>query len=53
MEKGSVLKSGKKIDYESLASGYLPEIQHMFARIVYDTVYPSNLKARHGQKKVI
>ncbi|KAK7291526.1 hypothetical protein RIF29_06742 [Crotalaria pallida] len=33
-------KQGKKIDYESLAQGDLQEIRHVFARVVFDTVYP-------------
>ncbi|KAL5543817.1 hypothetical protein UlMin_007601 [Ulmus minor] len=41
--KRSVSKQGSKIDYESLALGALPEIRHIFARIVFDTVYPLNL----------
>ncbi|KAI4336377.1 hypothetical protein L6164_014911 [Bauhinia variegata] len=36
-------KQGKKIDYESLAVGELLEIRHVFARIVFDTVYPLHL----------
>ncbi|XP_073226593.1 uncharacterized protein [Cicer arietinum] len=36
-------KKGRKIDYESLARGDLQEIQHLFARIVFDTVYPLHL----------
>ncbi|XP_019464723.1 PREDICTED: uncharacterized protein LOC109363020 [Lupinus angustifolius] len=33
-------KHGKKIDYESLAQGDLQETRHVFARVVFDTVYP-------------
>jgi len=29
-----------KIDYESLANGDIQEIRHVFARIVFDTVFP-------------
>lgn len=36
-------KRGKKIDYESLAQGDLQEIRHVFARIVFDTIYPLHL----------
>nr|XP_011463230.1 PREDICTED: uncharacterized protein LOC101314744 [Fragaria vesca subsp. vesca] len=39
-ELGSVAKQSSKIDYESLAQGSLPEIRHMFARVVFDTIYP-------------
>ncbi|XP_062156099.1 uncharacterized protein LOC133863939 isoform X2 [Alnus glutinosa] len=42
MERGSVPKRGKKIDYESLALGSLKEVRHTFARIVFDTIYPPN-----------
>ncbi|PON91809.1 Poly A polymerase [Trema orientale] len=44
LERGSVPKIGKKIDYESLALGSLPEVQHMFATVVFNTVYPVNRK---------
>ncbi|CAL5338079.1 hypothetical protein CsSME_00021552 [Camellia sinensis var. sinensis] len=43
-EKGFVPKRGSKIDYESLALGRLHEVRHMFARIVFDTVYPPQMK---------
>nr|KYP38052.1 putative poly(A) polymerase [Cajanus cajan] len=36
-------KKGRKIDYESLAQGRPHEIRHVFARIVFDTVYPHPL----------
>ncbi|KEH20979.1 tRNA nucleotidyltransferase/poly(A) polymerase [Medicago truncatula] len=36
-------KKSRKIDYESLARGDLPEIRHLFARVVFDTVYPLHL----------
>ncbi|KAF7124595.1 hypothetical protein RHSIM_Rhsim12G0018600 [Rhododendron simsii] len=39
-EKGFVPKGGSKINYESLALGRLSEVRHVFARIVFDTVYP-------------
>ncbi|KAE9454840.1 hypothetical protein C3L33_13307, partial [Rhododendron williamsianum] len=42
-EKGFVPKGGSKIDYESLALGRLSEVRHVFARIVFDTVYPLQL----------
>lgn len=44
MGKGYMLKRGERINYESLALGILPEVRQMFARIVFDTVYPPNLK---------
>lgn len=44
MEMGSVPKHGRKIDYESLTMGSLQEVRHMFARIVFDTVYPTKPK---------
>ena len=36
-------KQGSKIDYESLAVGNLPEVRHIFARVVFDTIYPLSL----------
>ena len=42
-ERGFVPKRGSKIDYEALALGRLNEVRHMFARIVFDTVYPPQL----------
>lgn len=38
--KKSLSKQGMKIDYESLANGDIQEIRHVFARIVFDTVFP-------------
>lgn len=38
-----VPKQGGKIDYEWLAMGNLQEVRHVFARIVFDTVYPLDL----------
>ncbi|XP_042500682.1 uncharacterized protein LOC122078662 [Macadamia integrifolia] len=46
-EKGFVPKRGKKIDYDSLVSGNLQETRHVFARVVFDTVYPPNLNQEH------
>ncbi|KAK6148015.1 hypothetical protein DH2020_018927 [Rehmannia glutinosa] len=40
MEKGFVPKHGSKIDYELLAMGSLREVRHVFARVVFDTIYP-------------
>ncbi|XAR48233.1 Polynucleotide adenylyltransferase [Bertholletia excelsa] len=42
--KGPVLPRRNKIDYESLALGKLQEVRYMFARIVFDTIYPPNPK---------
>ncbi|XP_075656590.1 uncharacterized protein LOC142626771 isoform X1 [Castanea sativa] len=47
MERGSVLRRGKKINYESLALGSLKEVRHVFARIVFDTIYPPNQNSKH------
>lgn len=41
--KKYVSKRGRKINYESIAAGDLREIRHVFARIVFDTVYPLRL----------
>ncbi|KAK4362717.1 hypothetical protein RND71_017958 [Anisodus tanguticus] len=41
-EKVFVPKQGSKIDYELLALGSLQEVRHVFARIVFDTIYPLN-----------
>ncbi|XP_060197024.1 uncharacterized protein LOC132626235 [Lycium barbarum] len=43
-EKGFRPKRGSKIDYESLALGKLREVRHIFAVVVFDTVFPPNLK---------
>lgn len=32
-----------KINYDNLAEGSLTELRHVFARVVFDTVYPLNL----------
>lgn len=40
----SVPKIGQRIDYDSLALGCLPEVQQMFAAVVFDTVYPPTRK---------
>ncbi|KAA8540633.1 hypothetical protein F0562_024448 [Nyssa sinensis] len=47
-EKGFVPKQGSKIDYELLAMGSLQEVRHIFARIVFDTVFPINLGQDHS-----
>lgn len=38
--KESTSKHGSKIDYESLILGNHTEVRYVFARIVFDTVYP-------------
>ncbi|XP_028125487.1 uncharacterized protein LOC114322392 isoform X3 [Camellia sinensis] len=49
-EKGFVSKQGSKIDYELLALGSLQEVRHVFARIVFDTVYPINPSRDQNQR---
>ncbi|KAL5552575.1 hypothetical protein UlMin_039976 [Ulmus minor] len=46
MGRGSVSASKirKRFDYESMALGNLPDVQHLFAKVVLDTVYPANRK---------
>lgn len=39
-DKRFVPKQDSKIDYESLAQGGLAEVRHIFARVVFDTIYP-------------
>lgn len=39
-DKRFVPKQDSKIDYESLAQGGLAEVRHIFARVVFDTMYP-------------
>lgn len=43
-EKGFVPKHGSKIDYDLLAMGSLKEVRHVFARVVFDTIYPIDKK---------
>ncbi|WMV07505.1 hypothetical protein MTR67_000890 [Solanum verrucosum] len=43
-EKDFQRKRGRKIDYESLALGKLREVRHIFAMVVFDTVFPPHLK---------
>ncbi|GAU25484.1 hypothetical protein TSUD_71380 [Trifolium subterraneum] len=38
-----LLKKGRKIDYESLARGDRLEIRQLFARVVFETVYPLHI----------
>ncbi|CAM8972284.1 unnamed protein product [Rhodiola kirilowii] len=42
-EKGFVPKHGSETDYEQLAAGSVQELRQIFARIVFDTVYPLRL----------
>ncbi|XP_010421177.1 PREDICTED: uncharacterized protein LOC104706666 [Camelina sativa] len=39
-QMGLEAKQGSKIEYGSLLSGDFPEIRHVFARVVFDTVFP-------------
>ncbi|GMH01111.1 hypothetical protein Nepgr_002950 [Nepenthes gracilis] len=39
-EKDFVPKQGSRINYEMLALGSLQEVRHLFARVIFDTVYP-------------
>ena len=39
-QKDFVPKQGSKIDSELLTLGSLEEVRHVFARVVFDTVYP-------------
>ncbi|CAH9052061.1 unnamed protein product [Cuscuta epithymum] len=43
-ENGHAQRRGSKIDYDALALGRLYEVRHIFARVVFDTVYPLQLK---------
>ncbi|XP_018480464.1 uncharacterized protein LOC108851524 isoform X1 [Raphanus sativus] len=40
---GFEAKQGSKIEYGALYSGDVTEIRHVFARVVFDTVFPLNL----------
>ncbi|KAI3958670.1 hypothetical protein MKW98_030335 [Papaver atlanticum] len=44
--KGFTPRRGNKIDYEYLAMGKLEEVQYVFARVVFDTIYPAYLDQR-------
>ncbi|KAJ0037617.1 hypothetical protein Pint_23805 [Pistacia integerrima] len=46
MERGSVPKLEKEINYELLALGNLQETRHLFGRIVLNTVYPETIVDR-------
>ena len=41
--RGFGSKQGSQINYESLALGSVEEVRHVFARIVFDTVFPLKL----------
>ncbi|VFQ60897.1 unnamed protein product [Cuscuta campestris] len=41
---GHSQKQGSEIDYGALALGRLYEVRHVFARVVFDTVYPLQLE---------
>ncbi|XP_010929642.1 uncharacterized protein [Elaeis guineensis] len=43
-DKSFIPKQGNKINYYALVQGGLPEVRHVFARVVFDTVYPPNLE---------
>ncbi|KAK2974204.1 hypothetical protein RJ640_021495 [Escallonia rubra] len=42
-EDGFVSKQGSKVDQDMLTLGSLQEVRHVFARVVFDSVYPMNL----------
>lgn len=44
LERGYIAKKGNKINYYTLAEGGLAEIRHVFARVVFDTVFPPDLE---------
>lgn len=41
-ERRPIPKRSRTIDHDSLALGNLSEVRHVFARIVFETVYPRN-----------
>ncbi|KAJ4790882.1 Poly (A) polymerase [Rhynchospora pubera] len=43
-ENNFLCKSGKGINYYNLSHGSLSEVRYVFARVVFDTVYPPNLE---------
>ncbi|XP_038894749.1 uncharacterized protein LOC120083156 isoform X8 [Benincasa hispida] len=45
-ERGPIPKRSRTINHDSLAMGILPEVRHVFARIVFDTVFP---RKQNGQ----
>lgn len=42
-QMGFEAKQGSKIEYAALYSGDVTELRHVFARVVFDTVFPLNL----------
>lgn len=44
--KRSVSRRGSRTDYDSSASENLTEVRRLFARIVFDTVYPPKLNSQ-------
>ncbi|KFK34184.1 hypothetical protein AALP_AA5G111500 [Arabis alpina] len=42
VQEGFVPKQDSKIEYTLLSSGDLSEVRHVFARVVFDTVFPLN-----------
>ncbi|CAM8973842.1 hypothetical protein QQ045_028455 [Rhodiola kirilowii] len=47
-KRGTVSKRGSRTDYDSSAPGSLNEVRRLFARIVFDTVYPPKLNSQAG-----
>ncbi|KAM7480199.1 hypothetical protein LguiA_028412 [Lonicera macranthoides] len=43
-EEQFMAKQGSKINHDMLTSGSLQEVRHVFARVVFDTLYPINLR---------
>ncbi|XP_074316517.1 uncharacterized protein LOC141652809 [Silene latifolia] len=43
--KHGFIKKGGKIDYDMLAIGRSSEVRHVFARVVFDTIYPLELNS--------
>lgn len=51
-QKGYAQKQGSKIDYEALTLGRLHEVRRVFARVVFDTVYPLQTNRDNSVDKV-
>ncbi|KAK1358992.1 hypothetical protein POM88_043466 [Heracleum sosnowskyi] len=47
LQKDFVAKQGSKIDNELLTLGSLEEVRHVFARVVFDTVYPVSMSLEY------
>lgn len=47
-ERGFVPKHGSEINYYSLANGGLAELRHVFARVVFDTIYLPKIEEQDG-----